>query len=47
MSVDGFSGELGYDREGGFVSLEEVGKRSGMNRETGDSSGRSKRSDIT
>jgi hypothetical protein len=41
LTVDGFFGELGDDGEGGFVSLEEVRKRSGVDGETGDTSGHS------
>jgi hypothetical protein len=37
LSVDGFGGELGDDGEGGFVGLEQVRKRVGVNGETGDS----------
>lgn len=44
LSVDGLGGELRDDVEGGFVSLEEVGKRSRMNGETGNSSRSSVRS---
>lgn len=41
LTVDGFFRELGDDGEGGFVSLKEVRKGSGMNGETGDTGGHS------
>jgi hypothetical protein len=39
LTVNGFFGELGDDGEGGFVSLEEVRKRSGVDGETSDTGG--------